>query len=70
MSRDKSITRANVHIAMSVSRKYPGKCLHHKGSISWYKNLSNLSGVLGLLDLELPEVELLVSTNINSYAMG
>jgi len=26
--------------------------------MSWYKNLSNLSGVLGLLDLELPEVEL------------
>jgi hypothetical protein len=33
--------------------------LHHKGSISWYKHLSNLSSVLGLLDLELPEVELM-----------
>jgi hypothetical protein len=46
----------------SPSTGYPGKCLHHKGSILWYKYLSNLSGVLGLLDLELPEVELDIST--------
>jgi hypothetical protein len=43
-----------------VSRSIREKCLHHNGSISWYKDLSNLSGVLGLLDLELPEVELIV----------
>jgi len=52
------------------SHGYPGKCLHHKGSISWYKYLSNLSGVLGLLDLELPEVELNISTSHNKEAIS
>ena len=55
-------------VSASFKQKYPGKCLHHKGSISWYKYLSNLSGVLGLLDLELPEVELEISTTHDKAA--